>query len=690
MFVEGTYVHDDARFWTRDCDEGDGCLLYRFSFDSDSVTLEMHNTAFSIRCINLEYSAGKYCNKAHQKDIAVADDDTLVCDNDVWRLRTEFEKRIGVCNRDAKGIVNVDDHAQNEKGQWMNLYYTCDGSEWRESTREELLPILLGECSKANHKETVEKSDHDWFDLYRTDITAICFDERWYYIGTNEPCTKKMEGIVFNDAGGDNYTSSYTCKNEKWVKSTEADAIVTYIISKKGACTREKQGEKEQYFWTPYGSDLNILCYDERWYYVDQLTYSLEEVCSSKIRSLVVPGAHSSWDSYATADYYTCDSSGWRESTRAEKLDYLYGRCVSKNQGLVGGYNSVNYICDGGDWRVATLWEILSGYYGKCTARIQDSVVMYNNRYYACHSDGWEVASLWDEIAYNFGKCTSKIQDSVAKYNNKYYICDAGKWRNFVKEDNLKGVSCSKDGRLVDGKYFDVYVCDADTFRVASSKEIKVNLGCTSYTKSDTVLQSESIFYDLYAKCVKGVWKDTSFYKDDAYGKYVDKRDGKEYRTVEIEGLTWFAQNLNVNTDNSFCYNDSATYCEKYGRLYTWDAAMAACPPGWHLPESTEWDALGKKARNAFDVWAKDVLEETEWFKVPDTLGFSVLPAGYYVADKKKFDGVGGNAYFWSASDKEDLAYYWFVSGSYNAGLSAIGASKSNGYSVRCVQNAVE
>ena len=631
------YVHDDARFWTSDC-EGNDCLVYKFSFDSDTVVQEVYNNAFSVRCINLEYSAGMYCNNAHQKDVAVADEDTLVCDNGAWRRRSEFEKRMGVCNRDANGVINVDVNVKTKNGQWMNVYYTCDELEWRESTRDELLQYLLGKCSKANHKETVEKSNNDWFSLYHTDITAICFDERWYYIGINEPCTKKMEGIVFNDAGGDNYTSSYTCKNEKWVKSTETDAITTYITSEKGACTRERQGEKQQYFWTPYEQNLNILCYDELWYYVDELTYNLEKVCDSKIRNLVV-------------GFYTCDSSGWRESTLDEKLDYFYGKCVSKTQGLVGEYNSVYYICDGGDWRAASLWE---------------------------------------EIAYHYGMCTSIIQDSVASYKDKYYTCDAGKWRDFVKADNLKGVSCSKDGKLVEGKYFDVYVCDADTFRVASSKEIKVNLGCTSYTESDTVLQSESIYYDLYAKCVKGVWKDTSFYKDDAYGKYVDERDGQEYRTVEIEGLTWFAQNLNVNTKNSFCYNDSAIYCEKYGRLYTWDAAMTACPSGWHLPETTEWDAFEKKAGGAIAAWAKDVWAETEWLKVPDTLGFSALPAGYYLANTKMFYGVGGNAYFWSASDKDDLAYYWNVSGLYNAGLSVTGTSKSNGYSVRCVQNAAE
>jgi uncharacterized protein (TIGR02145 family) len=72
------------------------------------------------------------------------------------------------------------------------------------------------------------------------------------------------------------------------------------------------------------------------------------------------------------------------------------------------------------------------------------------------------------------------------------------------------------------------------------------------------------------------------------------------------------AQNLNYETKNSYCYNDSTTYCEKYGRLYTLAAAMdsvkigcgnglvcspaypvqGVCPDGWHLPDTTEWNEM--------------------------------------------------------------------------------------------------
>ena len=70
----------------------------------------------------------------------------------------------------------------------------------------------------------------------------------------------------------------------------------------------------------------------------------------------------------------------------------------------------------------------------------------------------------------------------------------------------------------------------------------------------------------------------------------VDSRDSRTYRTIEIGGRVWMAENLNYQGQNdisladdslrmwSGCYNDSALYCEKQGRLYQWDAAMTACP----------------------------------------------------------------------------------------------------------------
>ena len=191
----------------------------------------------------------------------------------------------------------------------------------------------------------------------------------------------------------------------------------------------------------------------------------------------------------------------------------------------------------------------------------------------------------------------------------------------------------------------------------------------------------------------------------------IDSRDGQSYKVVKIGKQIWMAQNLNFETDDSYCYDDQEENCAKYGRLYTWTAAMdgegwfsgdavgcgdgkkcsptypvhGICPTGWHLPSSDEWETLlttvGKD--NASTV----LFSKTGWDggrNGTDKYGFSALPAGGKV-DFGVYLGAGTDAYFWTSSEKysssADVAHLAFS-------LAIVGDDgKFAGYSVRCIMD---
>ena len=101
------------------------------------------------------------------------------------------------------------------------------------------------------------------------------------------------------------------------------------------------------------------------------------------------------------------------------------------------------------------------------------------------------------------------------------------------------------------------------------------------YDEDKASVGHESVNYKFSVRCVRPIG-----------GSLTDTRDSQTYKTVKIGDQEWMAENLNYETENSYCYNDSAEYCAKYGRLYTWAAAVEACPSGWHLPDTTEWNTL--------------------------------------------------------------------------------------------------
>jgi uncharacterized protein (TIGR02145 family) len=168
---------------------------------------------------------------------------------------------------------------------------------------------------------------------------------------------------------------------------------------------------------------------------------------------------------------------------------------------------------------------------------------------------------------------------------------------------------------------------------------------------------------------------------------------------VEIVGVTWMAENLNIETADSWCYGNNPDSCVKYGRLYTYDAAVSACEllgSGWHLPSREEWQELvravdpnAQLTNGGWDdnnVAGRKLKSTSGWYNNgngTDSLGFSALPGGYRYSDGG-FYNAGYIGYWWPATEYGS-SYAYTRDMYYNVDyVNENYYDKSYGFSVRC------
>ena len=206
------------------------------------------------------------------------------------------------------------------------------------------------------------------------------------------------------------------------------------------------------------------------------------------------------------------------------------------------------------------------------------------------------------------------------------------------------------------------------------------------------------------------------------YGTLHDDRDGKNYKTIKIGTQEWMAENLNYEISRisktsiwSTCYENSGDSCAKYGRYYTWTAAIDSialydslslqcgsgktcstienykikgiCPDNSHLPSLKEWQTLlsfvgaskaGKMLKSTDKFWGGE-----------DSFGFSVLPSGRVTNSSPDGGGVGEVAYFWTTKDSDNYGAKSLVFYSDRENVQTITSTKGAmaALTVRCIKD---
>ncbi|PWJ61119.1 MULTISPECIES: fibrobacter succinogenes major paralogous domain-containing protein [unclassified Fibrobacter] len=229
------------------------------------------------------------------------------------------------------------------------------------------------------------------------------------------------------------------------------------------------------------------------------------------------------------------------------------------------------------------------------------------------------------------------------------------------------------------------------------------------------------------------------------YGTLTDSRDGQSYKTLTIGGQTWMAENLNyryvgvkhdccegkgMTDSSSWCFNDDAGNCSKYGRLYSWSAAMdsaglvssanadaacgnettctpnvphrGVCPEGWHVPTLAEWSSFatvvgGKKCGDTEKCPnVGGILKSTSgWldeggffarYDGYDEIGFTVLPGGVRGINGRYLkEGEQGS--FWSTAEIDEGNAYYRYAVNYDSTFIPYSNYKPVGLYIRCVKD---
>lgn len=179
---------------------------------------------------------------------------------------------------------------------------------------------------------------------------------------------------------------------------------------------------------------------------------------------------------------------------------------------------------------------------------------------------------------------------------------------------------------------------------------------------------------------------------------FTDTRDSKVYTKVTIGTQIWMAENLNYETDDSWCYTNDTSECTTYGRLYPYEDAITVCPTGWHLPTDAEWRTMeqyvgmgtaassssGYRSSGDVGYYLKSTTSWSYGGNGLDSYLFTVLPAGFRKSGGN-YMSLGSNSLFWTATESGSMAYGRMFY--YQKGVERSLYTKQYGASVRCVKD---
>ena len=158
-----------------------------------------------------------------------------------------------------------------------------------------------------------------------------------------------------------------------------------------------------------------------------------------------------------------------------------------------------------------------------------------------------------------------------------------------------------------------------------------------------------------------------------------------------LDGKQWTTENLNAAIEPSYCYDNSAQNCRRYGRLYTWESAQQACRAlggGWRLPTEEDWRQLGSHYGGIRQESADLGKAAHAALMTGGSSGFNAVYGGGRIHKSAEYERIEAHGLYWSAteSSQDRVWIYNFGKGGQSVGRHENG-DKLGAFSVRCVKD---
>ncbi len=244
---------------------------------------------------------------------------------------------------------------------------------------------------------------------------------------------------------------------------------------------------------------------------------------------------------------------------------------------------------------------------------------------------------------------------------------------------------------------------------ISNNKTINGN-GIGSFSSTITGLSANTTYYvRAYATNAIGTSYGDQFAFKTLEPNTVADINGNIYNTVTIGSQVWMVQNLKTtkfrygdeipywsktSSRGYRWYNHDISYKDIYGAIYNFHTAVdtrGLCPPGWHIPNNSEWLTLINYLGGESVAGGKLKATGTTYWNSPNTgatnsSGFTALPGGGRDCGDN-FVGIGVSCGFMS-SDPAVGGWFQGVAMHYNSSrISFESGFDCNANYVRCVKD---